>query len=172
MEELEKYCDSCFSSVYYLLNDKIIENSSDKSAGFRISLDHIASHLGKAQGLTNILRGLKYNAAYRRCYMPNDILVKSKCTHEDFLRANDSDSVADAVYAVASQANSHVDHCMELMRDLKQATRDDKLVFLPYLAVKTYLESLQKCHFRIFDSRLYQKNGYLPFKLWWNAKFI
>lgn len=172
IDELEKYCESCFASLYYLLNEKIVQLSPDKSAGYRISLDHIANHFGKAQGLSNILRGVIHNASSRRCYIPNDVLVKSKCSHEDFLRGNMNDSVCSAVFEVASRANSHLEHSLELMKDLKQADHNVKLVYLSHLPIKIYLNLLQKCDFNIFDTRLYRKNGFLPVKLWWKSRFI
>ena len=172
VEELEKYCESCFASLYYLLNEKIIQLSNDKSAAYRISLDHIANHLGKAQGLTNILRGIKHNATFRRCYIPSEILVKNKCSHEDFLRGNVNDSVCNAVFEVAAQANAHMDHVIRLLQDLKQTNCDDKIVYLSYLPVKMYLDLLQRCEFNILNEKLYRKNGYLPLKLWWKSKFI
>lgn len=172
LEDVEKYSESCLSSLYYMLNEKILEVSSEKSAGYRISLDHIASHLGKAQGLTNILRGIKHNASARRCYIPNDILMNNTCTHEDFLRGNMNESVCNAVFAVASQANSHLDHCIELLRDLKVAKRSDKLVYLPYVAIKNYLDLLQKCNFNVLEGKLYQRNGTLPLQLLWKSIFM
>lgn len=171
LDELEKYCEASVASLYYLLNEKVIELSGESNTGYRISLDHIANHLAKAQGLANILRGIKHNATYHRCYIPNDILLKYKCTHEDFLRGNSSDSTTNAIYELASQAFRHLEHCLELQKDLKTKKDDSKQIFLPYIAVQAYLDNLQRCHFDVFDLRLYQKNGTLPWKFWWRSKF-
>lgn len=185
MEQLEKYADSTIVSLYYLLNEKIVElvsvkdddQGSGSSPGYRIALDHIASHLGKAQGLTNVLRGVKHNAAARRCYIPNEVLLSSHCTHEDFLRGNNNEAVVEAIFAIASQANSHLEHAVELLDGLSSGTarhrhRADKLVYLPYLAVRTYLEQLRRCDFNLWHGRLQQKNGLLPLKLWWRSKLV
>lgn len=48
LEDIEKYAEESVSSVYYLLLG--IGGVKDVHA------DHAASHLGKAQGITNILR--------------------------------------------------------------------------------------------------------------------
>jgi NADH dehydrogenase [ubiquinone] 1 alpha subcomplex assembly factor 6 len=48
IEDVEKYVEDAVSPVYYLLLNV---------AGIKdIHADHVASHLGKAQGMANILR--------------------------------------------------------------------------------------------------------------------
>jgi NADH dehydrogenase [ubiquinone] 1 alpha subcomplex assembly factor 6 len=42
------------------------------------SADHVASHLGKAVGLSTILRGTSHHANARRCYIPVELLAKHK----------------------------------------------------------------------------------------------
>lgn len=41
-----------------------------------VHADHAASHIGKAQGLTTLLRATPYHAQQRRVYLPIDIIVK------------------------------------------------------------------------------------------------
>ena len=41
-----------------------------------VHADHAASHLGKAQGLTTVLRAIPYHAQRRRVYLPLDLIVK------------------------------------------------------------------------------------------------
>lgn len=41
-----------------------------------IHADHAASHIGKALGLTTVLRAMPYHAQRRRLYLPLDIIVK------------------------------------------------------------------------------------------------
>lgn len=41
-----------------------------------IKADHTASHLGKAQGLVTVLRGLPFNANRRIVYLPQDVMIK------------------------------------------------------------------------------------------------
>lgn len=48
LEEIEKYAEESVSSIYYLLLS--VADVKDVHA------DHAASHLGKAQGIANILR--------------------------------------------------------------------------------------------------------------------
>jgi hypothetical protein len=38
--------------------------------------DHAASHVGKAVGLTTLLRGTRYHASHRRSYLPIDLCAQ------------------------------------------------------------------------------------------------
>ena len=38
--------------------------------------DHAASHIGKALGLTTVLRAIPYHAQRRRVYLPVELIVK------------------------------------------------------------------------------------------------
>lgn len=47
------------------------------SSGIRnVHADHAASHLGKALGLTILLRATPYHANQRKIYLPMEILAK------------------------------------------------------------------------------------------------
>lgn len=48
LDEIEKYAEDTVSPIYYLL----LELAGHKN----VHCDHAASHLGKAQGLANMLR--------------------------------------------------------------------------------------------------------------------
>lgn len=48
LEDMEKYVEDSVSPIYYM----ILEDSGIKN----VHADHAASHLGKAQGLVNMLR--------------------------------------------------------------------------------------------------------------------
>ena len=166
IQELEKYCDSSVSPVYHL----IVECSVDPNkitANQRIDLDHICSHLGKAIGLSNILRGIKHNSRYNRCYIPSDLLIAHKTSHEDFLRNNATDNVIEVCFQMASIANQHIQTSLKL---IKQIDRQNRLIFLPLISTENYLKRLEKSNFNIFDPKLSIRNGFLPFILWYNSK--
>ncbi|KAH7646197.1 NADH dehydrogenase (ubiquinone) complex I, assembly factor 6 [Dermatophagoides farinae] len=179
LNELEKYCEASTVSLYYFLNEKSIQlsNEGQKNAGYRIALDHVANHLGKAQGLTNILRGIVHNAKNRRCYIPNDILMKSKCSHEAFLQCQqDNDSLREAIYLIASNAKGHLEHGQKLLvsngNETPKIQKSDRLIFLPMMAIQAYLHDLQRVQFNVFDSWLYRRRGSLPLKMWWKCKIF
>lgn len=174
MDQLEKYLEASIVSLYYILIEKSIQLSKIERNGYQLSLDHIANHLGKAQGLINILRGIVHNAKNRRCYIPNDILVQAKCSHEDFLQfCQDKDSVREAVFIIASRANLHLSNVDKLLNKEKiKIEKNDRLLFLPMIATKIYLNNLERFQFNVFNQRLFQRNGLLPVKFWWRSKFF
>lgn len=71
--------------------------------------DHAASHLGKAQGITMMVRSLPHNCAQRIVTLPTDVLVRHKVSQEAVLRGQRDQSVKDAVFDVASRAKQHLD---------------------------------------------------------------
>lgn len=73
-----------------------------------MSVDHAVSHLGKCQGIVNIIRGIPYNAKAGRVSIPQDLLLKNKISYENIIRNSTDKNVLDAVYEMASRANSHL----------------------------------------------------------------
>ncbi|XP_054166629.1 NADH dehydrogenase (ubiquinone) complex I, assembly factor 6-like [Oppia nitens] len=166
LKELEKYGDSSVTPVYYIIVE-CLTAFGKVSANERLNYDHICSHLGRAQVIVNVLRGITHNARYNRCYIPTDLLVKHKTTHEDFLRGNPTDNLLELSYDLASVANQHLDVIRKL---LQQIDRQNRLIFLPIVANENYLKRLQKINFNIFNEKLRQRNGFLPFILWYYSK--
>lgn len=48
--------------------------------------DHAASHLGKAIGISLLLRGTPYHASKRRSYLPVELCVQHAVSQEDIYR--------------------------------------------------------------------------------------
>lgn len=68
LTELENYAEETYSSLMYLgLECLGVKN---------IKADHVASHIGKAQGLSILLRATPYHSSKRRCYLPLDLVTK------------------------------------------------------------------------------------------------
>ena len=167
-EELEQYCDSSVTPVYNLIV-KCSTSSAKVSAKTLIDLDHMSHHLGRAQGITNVLRGVLHNAAHNRCYIPSDLLVKHQTSHEQFLRATPNTNALDLCFEIATKANQHIETVKSL---LGRVDRQNRLIFLPLVAIQDYLNRLQKLNFNVFDPKLRQRNGFLPFILWYKSKVI
>ena len=167
-KDLEKYIESSVSPVYHLIVDSSTADNK-VPANQRIDLDHISSHLGRAQGITNVLRGVPHNARYNRCYIPSDLLINHKTSHEDFLRCKPTENVIDLCFGMASNANQHIETVLSLM---KKVDKKNRLIFLPLVSVENYLKRLEKSNFNIFDPKLSQRNGLLPFILWFKSKFL
>ncbi|XP_035446104.2 NADH dehydrogenase (ubiquinone) complex I, assembly factor 6 homolog isoform X1 [Spodoptera frugiperda] len=155
LEDIEKYAEESVSSVYYLLLG--IGGVKDVHA------DHAASHLGKAQGITNILRSVHVSSRQKVVFLPMDILMKYELSQENVLRCTDSEQMRNAVFEIASRANSHLEKARKII--VPETARQ---IFLPATAVDNYLTKLQKRNFNIFDRSLLQASPILPFKLYYN----
>lgn len=101
LESLEKYSENSTSSIYYLL----LEANGTKD----INVDHVASHLGKAHGIVNLIRSVAHHAQKRNCVLPQDILIKHDVPMESIFRGETSKGLCDAVFEVSSRAKLHLD---------------------------------------------------------------
>ena len=147
---LEAYAEATSSSVLYLQLDL---------AGVRdTNADHAASHLGKALGIVNVLRGTAHHAKQRRCYLPLDVCAKHGAVVEDVYRGNGTEPIKDAAHEVASVAKAHLDSARGMAERLKRTRREWSLkpetVFLPAIAASTYLERLETVDFDPFHPLL------------------
>lgn len=166
---LEAYAESTSSSVLYLQLD--LGGLRDTSA------DHAASHLGKALGMVNLLRGTPAHAKQRRCYLPLDVCAKHGAVAEDVYRGKTTEAIKDAAHEVASVAKAHLDSARGMastLREKRLANAKTKTkttvkenapswtpvkpetVFLPAIAASTYLEKLEKADFDAFHPSLAQ----------------
>lgn len=89
------------SSVYYLL----LESNDIQN----IHADHVASHLGKAQGLANNLRSIQHGAEQGQIFIPRDLLIHYNISEEQILRKRISKQLKDAVFDIATKANQHLE---------------------------------------------------------------
>ena len=68
MKELEAYADNTYSAMYYLVLEAL---------GFKqLDMDHIASHMGRAQGISTMLRATPYHTSKQAVFIPSEILAK------------------------------------------------------------------------------------------------
>ncbi len=72
-----------------------------------LQLDHAASHLGKAIGLTNFIRGIPYNTKLRRVLVPQELLLKNKLSQENFIRVDETERIRSLVFEIAASAFAH-----------------------------------------------------------------
>lgn len=116
LEALEGYAESAYSSLYYLLLESLHIHST--------TLDHIAGHIGKAAGISAILRGVpltafpsppaktadQFSPAQRGAVLlPLDICAKHGLRGEDVLRhGGAAEGLKDVVFEVATRANDHL----------------------------------------------------------------
>lgn len=98
---MERYAENTVSSIYYL----ILEAQDIKD----VNTDHFASHLGKAHGITNLIRSVPYNAKKRKLVLPQDILMKHNVSSESIFQEKTSKEMKDVIFDVSSRAKQHLD---------------------------------------------------------------
>lgn len=165
VEELEQYTEISTSSIYYLLL---------KIGGIEdINVDHAASHLGKAQGISNYLRSLgavtvrQSRGLSALPPIPQEILLKHGCSYEKILRQQPNDVGAqNCVFDVASVAKIHLDKARQLGDKVPAIGRR---IFLPAISVDRFLTRLQSANFQLYSKQLSKRDGLLAFAYFWNS---
>ena len=71
-------------------------------------LDHAASHLGKAVGISTLLRGTVYHAQRRRIYLPADLMAQEGVDENQLTKGEASEGLNNVVFEVASAAKVSV----------------------------------------------------------------
>lgn len=133
---LESYAEGTASQLMYL---------QLAAAGVRhADADHAASHLGRAVGLTTLLRGTPAHAAARRSYLPVDLCAQHRVSQEDVYSGVVSEGLRDVVHAVASLAKGHLDEARRLAPRLPKGAAG---VMLPAVGAGRYLDALERANF-------------------------
>lgn len=165
VEELEQYTEISTSSIYYLLLK--IADIKD------LNVDHAASHLGKAQGISNCLRSLgaikvrQSRGLSALPPIPQEILLKHGCSYEKVLRQQPNDVAAqNCVFDVASVAKIHLDKARQLSDKVPAIGRR---ILLPAISVDRFLTRLQQTNFQLYSDKLSKRDGMLAFAYFWNS---
>lgn len=102
IKQLEEYADQVFSSLFHLL----VELNGIKD----IQVDHVVSHLGKAQGIVTLLRAIPYKGRSQALNIPQEVLVKHGVSQERIVRNKvDDKGVEECIFEVASVAHQHLE---------------------------------------------------------------
>ncbi|XP_051119052.1 uncharacterized protein LOC127243202 [Andrographis paniculata] len=149
IDELERYAEDTTSTILY----STLESGGIKST----AADHAASHIGKASGLSLLLKSIPYHANRNRnfSYIPADVaekhglLVKQGGVSE--VRVDSREGLCDAVFEMASVANAH----LRKARDLAGTVPDEaRRVLLPSVPTQIVLDVLRRVQFDVFDPRM------------------
>jgi NADH dehydrogenase [ubiquinone] 1 alpha subcomplex assembly factor 6 len=126
-------------------------SSSGCSSAEAAVAEHAAAHLGKAVGITGLLRGTYAAGAQRRVYLPADLCQQHGVEEQAVLAGRDSEGLRDVTLAVAAAAKQHLDEARRLVGDAPPAARP---LFAPAVATGLYLDALEQCGFNLFDQRI------------------
>ena len=134
MESLERYAENTYSTLLYVTLQGLPVGS--------VAADHIASHIGKAAGITAILRGLPLVAfpsppnhhnntsglggtlnTQRRTQgsvtLPLDVMARTGVREEDvFRKGAEAAGLRDAVFEVATRASDHLITARQMLKNI------------------------------------------------------
>ncbi|CAO1417143.1 unnamed protein product [Diamesa hyperborea] len=158
-QQMENYAEETISSVNFL----ILELLNCRN----VNADHAASHLGKAQGIANILRSIYAQRIHsQHLPIPQEILMKHGISQERFYRSKLGDKgVEEVVFEIATLAHQHLEKSSALM---SKVPKECNIAFLPAITTKRYLERLRRVNFHLSDKRLGVRDNLLPLALYWN----
>jgi NADH dehydrogenase [ubiquinone] 1 alpha subcomplex assembly factor 6 len=130
---LESYAENTYSTLLYLTLQALPMAS--------LAADHVASHIGKATGITAVLRGLPLIAfpgppnthnnqshlagdvgatRYGAVLLPLDVMADCGVREEDVLRNGSSaHGIRDAVFQVATRANDHLITARQMLANIR-----------------------------------------------------
>ncbi|XP_053211896.1 NADH dehydrogenase (ubiquinone) complex I, assembly factor 6-like [Panonychus citri] len=172
IQELESYSENSVSPVFYLISEAILSQitSSKSTPGIQLKLDHIGSHIGKAQGLANVVRGIIHNAKYNRCYIPSELLVKHNVTHQDLIKINDKPAikVIDVCYDIASLSHQHIIKAKKLTQD--SSLGQFSSIFLPIITLERFLDKLRRNNFDVTKTTWGRKDLFFPLVLFGRSR--
>ncbi|CAK5263501.1 unnamed protein product [Mycena citricolor] len=140
-----------------------------RGLGASESLAHAASHLGVAQTLATLLRGLPFHAAHRRLPLPLDICARHNVQQEDVFRHGGTAGGIDAaVYDVAVLANDHLLTARDMFKDAPGGKIPEAAmpVFLAGVPVANFLAQLEKENFDAFKPALGVRDWKLGWRIW------
>lgn len=139
LDALEQYAENTYSTLLYLTLSALPLSS--------LPADHLASHIGKAAGITAVLRGIPLlafppppnhhsNSAGQGgllgsprtrqgvVTLPLDVMASAGVREEDVVRMGaDAPGIRDAVFAVATRASDHLITARQMLKEL-QAGRE------------------------------------------------
>jgi NADH dehydrogenase [ubiquinone] 1 alpha subcomplex assembly factor 6 len=158
MQSLEDFAEATQSQLAYLQLQAGGIHSSDA--------DHAASHLGKAVGITSILRGMHSFLRQGVNYLPVDLCSKHKVVLEKLFQGQDWDSsgLREVVYEMASVAHVHLRHSKELHGRAAALPVESKQLMLSNVACQLFLEALERHDFQLLSPGM-AHGGFSP--LWY-----
>lgn len=134
IEAIESYAENTYSTLLYLTLAALPMTS--------VTADHVASHIGKAVGISAVLRGLPIlafpppptqspnpsagglggggGAKQGAVMLPLDVMAQTGVKEEEVLRLGaEAPGLRDAVFTVATRANDHLITVQQMLSNLR-----------------------------------------------------
>ena len=170
ISELDALLEATHSSLYYLFLQTLPASPA------RLHADHVASHVGKAVGLTRLLQALPQRASQRRLQLPQAIVDHCHVDAERVFALESTSEMQQAVFELASNAKAHIHHARQQLQGERGVAADEVRLLLDVVACERWLDALERVNFDAFDKSLFEheKKGFEPLKLryalWTNSR--
>lgn len=152
-KELEQYAEKTVSSIHHMLLQCI---GSTNDAAHRAS-----SHVGRAIGIVNALRGTPYLLQNREVRLPQELLLRHTIDMKDLMALPSNESFRDVTFDLATSAYIHI----HTAKSIEGITRAEANLLLPSVACERYLDKLEANNFDVFNPELVARDTMLPFRL-------
>lgn len=144
VDSFSQYAEQTSGSLLYLTLECL---------GVRnVQADHVASHIGKAQGIVTLLRSIPYHARLNLLVIPRSLVTHHNIDQSAFLQAGgcNTKELGDAVFGLASVAKDHLHHARRLLEQGGGIPSESLPAFLPAVPTDVYLERLRDVDFNVF----------------------
>ncbi|TPX49380.1 hypothetical protein SeMB42_g02623 [Synchytrium endobioticum] len=155
MHDVETYAEHTASCLLYLHLEAL--GLADVHA------DHVASHIGKALGITALLRGTPRHLAAREFHLPSQTAAKHGVAVEHVRRHGASEPFRNLVFEVATAAHGHIATARAHAKGVPASAAPALLLSIP---CEAWLNRLQDARFDLFDPSLARKSWMLPWTIW------
>jgi phytoene synthase len=133
MASLEGYLGDTSAALFSLAAAILGPQSSD--------VEHLARHAGLAQGMTQMIASLSFDASHRRLFVPLQILAEHGCETEDIFAGKQTPRLRAALNEMFDEARSHLNAALSLLSTVSSEVRP---AFLPLAQVGRDLERLSR----------------------------
>ncbi|KZT40615.1 hypothetical protein SISSUDRAFT_1018601 [Sistotremastrum suecicum HHB10207 ss-3] len=168
MASLTSHAESTSSTLLYALLPLV----SPPNSSISHDIHHAASHLGISQTIVTLLRALPYHlttARNKTLVIPSEITAKHGVNQELILRGNapeeQRERLQEAVYEFACAANDQLLTARDMWEKIGRP-KDVMPIFLPAVAVSSFLTRLERVNFNIFHLDVQLKSWKLPWQIY------
>jgi phytoene synthase len=142
MAALEGYLGDTSAALFSLAAAILGSQSSD--------IEHLARHAGLAQGITQIMTSLSFDASQRRLFVPLQILAKHGCEIEDIFSGKETPKLRAVLNEMFDEARTHLNAALSLLSAVPPEVRS---AFLPLAQVRRDIETLSRADYDPFVPR-------------------
>ena len=133
MAALEGYINDTSSALFSLAAAVLGQSSGE--------VEHLARHAGLAQGLTQVMASLPFDASRRQLFVPQQVLADHGSGIEEVFAGKETPNVRAALDQVIGEAREHLKTAFTLLASVPPEARP---AFLPLARVRRELKRLSR----------------------------